>query len=386
MIKKLFFYLVMLAFMIALLELFAFAVSKVIDTDDFFDSRQAAYARFSEESLAKFKSKGADSVLGWRSFGPRIHKEDNCLGEPVEYRYDAAGARLHDRFDRDQTEIVIVGDSYTNGDEVGDSETYPAILAQELDVSVVNHGVGGYGPTQSLLNLQKNIAKYPQARVVVLGIMYENLYRMVNSFRPVLYSGSSDYTLKPYMAAGRIVPHPGEQVFEDIGSFRRAADDSFDSDFWAKPEARFPYLIALGKSLSSNYFYYRKLQKELRKFGQPEYFLIFDDADVRMNMVALLNEYARLAKDWGVQPVAVFIPRNQLDTSSAARFIAQHRSEIDPLLVLGDVGEFVGVDWTEFNLREPEGDNICHPSPYGYRVIASYLTEIMRKNNVWPPP
>lgn len=386
MIRKIFFYLIMLTVMIALLELFAFAVSKVVDTDDFFDSRQSVYARFSEERLAKFKAKRGDSILGWRSFGPLVYKEENCLGVPIKYRYNAAGARWHDQFDSEKTEIIIVGDSYTNGDEVSDSEAYPAMLSQELSVSVVNHGVGGYGPTQSLLNLQRNIARYPQAKVVVLGIMYENLYRMVNSYRPVLYSGSSDYTLKPYMSAGQIVPHPGEQVFEGIEQFKRAADDSFDNDFWAKPVARFPYLIALGKSLGSNYFYYRKLQKELRTIGQPEYFLVFDDTEVRMNLVALLNEYARLAKDWGVQPVALFIPRNQLDTSSAAQFIAKHRREIDPRLVLGDVGEFDGVDWTIFNNREPEGDNICHPSPYGYRVIASYLAELMRENKVWPPP
>jgi hypothetical protein len=37
-----------------------------------------------------------------------------------------------------------------------------------------------------------------------------------------------------------------------------------------------------------------------------------------------------------------------------------------------------------FNLREEESDNNCHPSPFGYLTIAKYLAELMRTSNVWP--
>jgi len=85
------------------------------------------------------------------------------LGETIEYRYDVAGTRIHEKFDVAKTEVIVVGDSYTNGDEVSDSEAFPARLSQLLGVSVANHGVDGYDPTQSLLNLQENISRYPQA-------------------------------------------------------------------------------------------------------------------------------------------------------------------------------------------------------------------------------
>lgn len=386
MLKKLFFYLIMLGFMLLLLEGVAFLSVQLVDKDDFFDSRQSVFARLSDTELAEFKAKSGDPVTGWRSAGPLVREEANCRGEPIEYSYDAAGARVHDWFDADKTEIVVVGDSYTNGDEVGDSETYPARLAQQLGVSVVNHGVGGYGPAQSLLNLQQNIARYPQAKVVVLGIMYENLYRMMNSYRPVLYTNSSNFTLKPYMAAGELVPHPGGDVFASLERFKQAADKSFDRDFWARPVAEFPYTLAVGRSFSSNYFYYRKLQREFRKLGKPEYFLIFDDEEVKLNLIALLNQYAEFAREWGVQPVAVFIPRNRLDTSSAAEFIAQNRGAIDSRLLIGDVAESTGVDWERFNQQEAGSDNICHPSGYGYQAIADYIGQILRENKVWPTP
>jgi hypothetical protein len=235
-----------------------------------------------------------------------------------------------------------------------------------------------------LLNLQQNISRYPEVKVVVLAIMYENVHRMVNSYRPVLYHGSSNYTLKPYMAAGQIVSHPGAQAFDSVEQFTAATEPAFENDFWAKPKATFPYSLALFRSLSSNYFRYRKVQRAFRKAGKPEYFLSFDNPEIQLNLIAVLNQLADVAREWDVKPVVIFIPRNSLDTSSAIGFIARRRAELDSSLVIGDVAEFEGVDWINFNLREAVGDNICHPSPYGYDIIAQYIAQLLRRNEVSP--
>jgi len=249
---------------------------------------------------------------------------------------------------------------------------------------VANHGVGGYGPTQSFLNLTRVISHYPQAKIVVLAIMYENLYRMVNSYRPVLYSTSSTYALKPYMSNGEIQAHPGARALEDIEYFKQMANRSFDNDFWAKPDAGFPYMVSLAEALSSNYFIYWKMQKLLRGLGHPEYSLIFKDEDIRANLIHLLNRYAEYANSMGFQAVVIFIPRNRHDTQSASWYIDQSRSEFHPGLLIGDVGAKKGVDWINFNLQEQDGDNICHPSTYGYQTIAEYIAEFMRAEKVWP--
>ena len=238
--KKIAFYLIMLALVICFLGPLAFVFVQLVDRDDYFDSRDIVLARLNETDLAEFKLKNSDPITGWRWRGPLLHKEENCLGEPIDYHYDVAGARLYPGFDTEKVEVVVVGDSYANGSEVSDSEAFPAKISELPGVSVANFGVGGYGPAQSLLNLQENIARYPQVKVVVLTIMYENLYRMLNSYRPVLYTQSSDYALKPYMANGQIVAHPGSQVFTSLGQFKQVAQKSFDDDFWAKPVAEFP--------------------------------------------------------------------------------------------------------------------------------------------------
>jgi hypothetical protein len=378
--KKLFFYLVMAAFMLVILEAFAFVAVLLVDRDDFFDHRESVLERLSSQELVEAAQSNADMVLGWRGFGPRTHLEDNCQGVEIEYSYDAAGARVYPGFEAPEARVIIVGDSYTNGDEVGNDSTYPAKLAGLLGVSVANHGVGGYGPAQSVLNFTENVGMYPRAEVVVLGIMYENLYRMMNSYRPVLYITSPGYALKPYMADGKLMAHPGVSSFSSLESFSQVANDAFDTDFWAKPQADFPYLASLLKSMGSHYFIYRKFQKYLRKIGFPEYFLIFEDRDVELNLVSLLNQYAQMARQAGLKPVVVFIPRNRHDTISAGAFIERHREELDGDLVLGDVGQHPGVEWSEFNLQEPEGDNICHPSLYGYQVIADYIAGLLRES------
>jgi hypothetical protein len=49
--------------------------------------------------------------------------------------------------------------------------------------------------------------------------------------------------------------------------------------------------------------------------------------------------------------------------------------------VLTDVGT-APIDWSRFNLKEPEGDNICHPSPYGQREIADYLLKVLQREGL----
>jgi hypothetical protein len=162
------------------------------------------------------------------------------------------------------------------------------------------------------------------------------------------------------------------------------AERAFDTDFWAKPKLEFPYLVSLARGLRSHYFIYRKLQKQFRNLGEPEYSLIFKSDAIRVNLVDLLNRYTRIAREAGLQPVAIFIPRNRYDTVSATRFIEDNRAEIDAGLLLADVGQSAGVDWVKFNLQEPDGDDICHPSPYGYQAIADYIATLMRSGSVWP--
>lgn len=383
MVRKFFFYLIMLGIVFVTFECFALLVNAVADPDDIYDQRESVLDRLNAEDLAKFVRYAGDPILGWDHRGPVSERARDCSGAEVIYTHDAQRARTYSGYDRDHVKILVVGDSYTDGMEVNDDQAYPAALAYELGVSVANHGMGGTGPVQAFLNLKQKIGLYPEARVVILGIMYENVYRMVNSYRPVLYEGAADYGLKPYIANGEIMPHPGQEVLEDINRFKEAADNAFERDFWAKPKPAFPYFVSLLRGLGSHYFRYLRMQKVLRNWGIPEYRYTYRSELFVSELVSLLNQYARFAGAANLTPVAIFIPRNRYDTRSAGEFIEANRSRLADGLVLGDVGS-ADIDWSMFNQTDAKSGDPCHPSPYGYERVAAYIADLLRTEAVWP--
>jgi hypothetical protein len=247
-------------------------------------------------------------------------------------------------------------------------------LARILGEPVANLGVGGYDPVQSLLRLQRRLGEFPRATTVVLGIMYENVHRMMNRYRPVLYEGADIRAFKPYMSGGEITSHPGLAMFDEPARLRAAAIDAFDNDFWAKPRHHFPFTASLWNALHSHYFRLRKVQKRLRGLGVPEYSLTYATPAIRHNLGALLGRFAMFASANGLTPVVLFLPRNQFDVTSANTFLdTQHRS-LPANLIAGDMGA-APIDWSRYNLRN--SDNICHPSAYGYRKIADAAARLI---------
>lgn len=50
--------------MLAVLEVFAFVATRVVDQKGLFDHRESVFERLNDKDLAIFLSKGADPVLG----------------------------------------------------------------------------------------------------------------------------------------------------------------------------------------------------------------------------------------------------------------------------------------------------------------------------------
>lgn len=112
--------------------------------------------------------------------------------------------------------ILVFGDSFTFGEEVGDDETFAATLERLLPgVEVVNLGVHGYGHDQMLLHLRESAAAY-EPDVVLLGYMQWDEPRNLLTFR--------DFA-KPYFVladGGRLelqgtpVPSPEQFLAEEV--------------------------------------------------------------------------------------------------------------------------------------------------------------------------
>jgi len=112
------------------------------------------------------------------------------------------------------TRIVVLGDSFTFGEEVGDGDCWPARLEQQLgDVEVFNLAIHGYGTDQQLRVLEEEGLR-TRPDVVVVGFFLENILRNGLSFR--------DYAKPRYILregelvlTGSPVPSPEEILKEE---------------------------------------------------------------------------------------------------------------------------------------------------------------------------
>jgi hypothetical protein len=118
--------------------------------------------------------------------GKILNSNSRGVRGPVEYPY----ARVPGKH-----RILILGDSYTFGDEVSDHETYSSYLAAMLPNSeVLNLGIHGYGHDQMLLYFTEEGAKY-RPDVVILGYVWFDQYRnvlMFNDFAKPRYQVTSN--------------------------------------------------------------------------------------------------------------------------------------------------------------------------------------------------
>jgi hypothetical protein len=97
---------------------------------------------------------------------------------------DASSVRSNGRaFSTASRPILAVGDSFTFGDEVEDSETWAAYLEDILHKRVINAGVGAYGLDQAFLRAELLLEEY-DPDVVFLSFISDDIDRTECSYYP----------------------------------------------------------------------------------------------------------------------------------------------------------------------------------------------------------
>jgi hypothetical protein len=105
--------------------------------------------------------------------GKILNSNSKGLRGTTEYGYERTPAKHR---------IIVLGDSFTFGEEVSDDETYSHYLASSIpSTEVLNLGVQGYGHDQMLLYLKEEGVKY-HPDVVMLGFTYLDIYRNLWTF------------------------------------------------------------------------------------------------------------------------------------------------------------------------------------------------------------
>jgi hypothetical protein len=119
---------------------------------------------------------------------------------------------------------VVVGDSFTFGDEVNDGETWASQLQTLLGVSVLNGGVFGYGVDQAYLRARALMDAYHPA-VVLLALISDDIVRTERSYyeawKPYFEFQNGELVL-------RNVPVPtGSPPVPRLGNLRKALSYSY---------------------------------------------------------------------------------------------------------------------------------------------------------------
>ena len=119
-------------------------------------------------------------LLGW-SLRPGI----KVASQGYFYTINRDGARsLHDYSrDRKKYSVLIVGDSFAFGEELGDDFAWPTLLERkDSRLAVLNFGVPGYGTDQMLLMLKEVIPRY-RPDLVIFAFIWDDFDRSLLEFR-----------------------------------------------------------------------------------------------------------------------------------------------------------------------------------------------------------
>jgi len=221
-----------------------------------------------------------DPTKGWIS-RPGLRDKDVFDGKTLNTNSKGLRGEAEHMYGKhpDKLRILIVGDSYTFGDDVSDNETYPYYLQQMFPhAEVINMGVHGYGHDQMLIFLKEEGIKY-KPDIIVLGFVYLDIYRNNLKFR--------DYAKPKFdMSGGKLtldnapVPTPEELLERE----------------WVRPKLYDLYNIFRNWVLYNRYSVrYGIFQKKREGLKQDLTY-------------GLLDEMVSLSNSINVKPIFVYLP------------------------------------------------------------------------------
>ena len=342
--------------------------------DSHFDS-------ITEEFRREFVDGGYyDPTLGWDNVPLTEYHAQNTVGQEYSVSHDADGARM-DNLPTKPVLINTYGDSMTLCDEVDDDETWQYFLEAAIGYEVKNFGVGAYGTDQAVLKFEKHLAQGVSAPITILGILDENINRVVTAFRP-FYEEHSGVKLgfKPSFHAdanGRIemIPNPYPARDSSLQELRALAHRIAGEDYWlrtsGKIDIHFPYTFQAVRATAAI------ANRKYRDWTDaPEYIdevNLWPTAEGSAVMHYFVDKFVKLATEAYSVPIVLFLPRAEAlrrDEKRYERFADEIKKRHANLYVIDLMDhEF---DRARFNVRRYEG---AHATAYGNEVIARVIEQ-----------
>jgi hypothetical protein len=327
-----------------------------------------------------------DAELGWINPSSMASREKNCAGELVSYTFDKNGARGSQEMDR--VDVVAVGDSFTRGDDVNDTETYPFWIQKLTGLTVANYGVGATDPLQQVMYLERLVHLHPELKIAILGIWYEDLRRLPNQ----LYLGRGQgwpFFFKPYVDVTlqnpMVRPNPNAPPAPTVDRLIPLVEKALNTGYLRRPSSSWPYTVSIVKLLESRLFIYSIRNRVNQLFGR-DVLGWWEDQNLLKGLEYVVRRFSRVTRAHEAVPVVVFIPNGVRPryAESPSEFMRSFRSKAgaDHVLFV-NVGE-ADIDWERYNVVGPDG-HPCHASAYGYEMIARAIVEKLEAEGIVKP-
>ena len=294
-----------------------------------------------------------NTYLGWDYYDPDIGWDNYVTGRRESPALDQlCGAAF--------------GDSYTQGEEVNASQSWPFVLSNLMGCEIENFGVGGFGQDQAYL---KYLKYRPAGHIVIIGLFEEMLRRnFAASWQ--FYAGLPNSLPKPFFrlsATGLNV----ETAPRRLDPALIKAHHKFDR--YADPyRVEFPYAPSLIRII-----YYRLFPTAFAKNRLEPHDSAWTDPDSTKLSLEILSSFIKAAEADRKTPIVLLFPTPDEvaeDRRSYASFLTLIRGRwpstcvVDPFDVLREryrKGE---------GLRAPNG----HFNDSGNEAIATAVFQAIR--------
>lgn len=339
-------------------------------------------AGISDETLrvsAELARKGnfylPDPKLGW------LRRESSQLSFPngTTISTDSLGSRRIPGGSGPAT-ISSFGNSFTEGLEVDDGETWQAYIARSTGRAVLNFGVSGYGPDQALLGLEARLGAGIRTQIVILAMVNENMNRIMNDFRLFYTYPVVDMFLafKPMFVEendSHKLMNFGPSDLTNRDQLRAAMVEASRYDaFYADRTERlsFPHTV-------------NGLRFLLRHGVSPTVAWPGNSEAAKRRMSHILSRFLQNARRYDFKPVFLLLPENTQE-------LRQRKGSDHPFLKsLVENPELDGLTYIDV-VKALSGDNrntyvpdfdfnrynrVTHPSPYGNQAIAAVLVHTL---------
>jgi len=356
-------------YLLILLELFAFLSSRFVPkiSQFFYD-----YGSMSESEYAEYLDK-RNPVLGWPA------PNDDFASNGYE-------PRMPPRFETPC--VSVYGDSFTYSDGVDGESSWPYLASDSLNCDVLNFGIGGYGTYQTYLRFREN-APYDEGRIVVLNHMSENISRVRNQYRSLLYQGNIEGYKPVAVADGSTLTYVAPPTFDSYADYQEAMKNPTARHFpheaylpdsgFANFRREFPFTLSLANAVLHHY------KVETMLFNTPMYEFHYGNPDDVELVLRIMQAFAAEAEKNSRIPLIALVPK-----CNDYEFLEREgRFTYSPL---SDALEDSGMEYFDFGEAIRKRDDFAsfhdwygpkcggHPNEAGYRVMAEVFSEYMQES------